>query len=83
MKAESTINIHSGTLLNPKSYHMPYCIELQGSTINILEKSRTIRMINKTDYHAHTNPLFLNSHVMKLNDLFYYKISNQVQSTKG
>lgn len=33
-----------------------------------------MRVINKADYHAHTDPLFLNSHVMKLHDLFYYKI---------
>ncbi len=39
--------------------------------------------MNKTDYYAHTNPLFLNSHVMKFNDLFYYKIMQKLFKAKS
>lgn len=35
----------------------------------------------RTDYYAHTNPLSLNFHVIKFNDLFYCKIiKDNVQS---
>lgn len=77
-------------VLNSKALHLiyyslivpyiSYCVELWGSTfktaINSIIKlqKRAIRIINKADYYAHTEPLFLNSHVMKFYDLFYYKI---------
>lgn len=30
-----------------------------------------MRIINKADYYAHTDPLFLKSHVMKMKDLLF------------
>ena len=60
--------------------YISYCVELWRSTfkttINPIIKlqKRAIRIINNADYYAHTEILFSNSHVMKYNDLFYYKI---------
>uniref|UniRef100_A0A8C6NYB4 Reverse transcriptase domain-containing protein n=1 Tax=Nothobranchius furzeri TaxID=105023 RepID=A0A8C6NYB4_NOTFU len=60
--------------------YMAYCIEIWGSTfktyiheIKTIQK-KSIRVMNKSNYYAHTDPLFLKSQIMKLEDLYYYKI---------
>jgi len=37
-------------------------------------QKRAIRIMNTVGYYEHTHPLFHRSHVMKFNDLVYYKI---------
>lgn len=84
----------SRNVMNSKALHLiyyslivpyiSYCVELWGSifktAINSILKlqKRAICIINKADYYAHTEPLFLNSHVMKFYDLFYYKKKMQI-----
>ena len=64
--------------------YISYCVELWGSTFKttinpiVKQQKRAIHIINNADYYAHTDILFffffLDSHVRKFNDLFYYKI---------
>lgn len=59
--------------------YLTYCVEIWGSTFKttidkiVLQQKRAIRIINKAGYYDHTNPLFLNSHVLKFRDLVYYR----------
>ncbi len=67
---------------------MSYCVELRGSiflTTNsiIVLRNQAIHIINKTDYYAHTNPLFLYSRVVKFSDLLYHKIMQIMFKTKS
>lgn len=59
------------------NYHcIVICEELLGFRFNptVLQVKPRINIINKADNYDQTNPLFLNSHAMKFNDLVYYKI---------
>ena len=72
------LNILYQSLIVP---YMTYCVEIWGNTyktiikpIVILQK-RAIRIINKTDYYHPTNKLFMNSNLLKFNDLVEFKIA--------
>ena len=43
--------------------------------LNILQK-KAIRAITFSDYHAHTSPIFKELNVLKIEDLFKYKVSS-------
>ncbi len=64
------------TLILP---YLTYCVELWGSTFKtttdkiVSQQKRAIRIINNAGYYDHTNPLFLNSHVLKFRDVVYYR----------
>ena len=55
-----------------------YCIQSWGAAsptnLNklIVMQKKFIRIISKTDYYAHTSPLFKNLNLLKLNDIFKY-----------
>ena len=71
--------------------YLTYCVEVWGNTyktilqpIFILQK-KAIRIINKTEYLAATNPLFIHNNTLKLEDIvkfntatFMYKINNNL-----
>lgn len=72
------LNILYQSLIVP---YMTYCVEIWGNTnktivkpIVILQK-RAIRIINKTDYYHPTNKLFINSNLLKFNDLVEFNIA--------
>jgi hypothetical protein len=41
---------------------------------------KAIRTISKTNYNAHTEPLFKNLHILKLNDIFTLQLSKLMHS---
>lgn len=59
--------------------YISYCTEIWGNTYknNLNEiftlQKKALRIIHKTGYRDHTNPLFLHSKVMKFEDLVKYK----------
>ena len=60
--------------------HFNYCIPIWGNSPS-LEKlfklqKRAVRIINKTSYRAHTDPLFKADNILKLTDL--YKLSSSL-----
>ena len=84
----NSLRLLSCSLILP---YLTYCVEIWGNTyktvidpIFILQK-RAIRIINKTEYRAHTNPLFIENNLLKLEDLvdlntyiFVYKAKNNL-----
>jgi hypothetical protein len=73
-------NLHTlyHTMIQP---HLDYGLILWGGAnvtlmkeLTLLQK-KAIRIINKTDYYAHTNPLFKSSKVLKLTDQYEYDIA--------
>lgn len=69
------------TLILP---YMAYCAEIWGKTYKttiqpvIVLQKRTVRIINRADYNQHTHELFINSRILKFNDLVVYKIANLI-----
>jgi hypothetical protein len=58
--------------------YLHYCILVWGSTYQsnleriVLLQKRVIRIINKKEYDAHTSPLFKESVIFKLNDIYLF-----------
>ncbi len=58
--------------------YLHYCILVWGSTYQsylervVLLQKRVIRIINKKEYDAHTSPLFKESMILKLNDIYLF-----------
>ena len=62
--------------------HLSYALPVWGSAnqvlihnLNILQK-KAIRAITFSDYHAHTSPIFKKLGILKIEDLFKYKVSS-------
>ena len=59
--------------------HMIYCLEVWGnsSSMNKIVKlqKRAIRIIHKKSYRSHTEPLFKQSRILKITDLYKVKLS--------
>ena len=91
-KASKVLNTHSlrslyCTLILP---YLNYCAENWGNTYEtnlnriFLKQKRAIRIITKSSFYDHTNPLFNSLNILKLKDLielknaiFMYKVFNQ------
>ena len=61
--------------------YIQYCLPIFGATfdthiepLRILQK-RAIRIINNASYHAHTDPLFFKSNILKIDDLYLHSIA--------
>ena len=69
--------------------HMKYCITSWGGAANKLVvqifnlQKRVIRFICKADYRAHTNPLFKDLELLKLNDVYKLEIGKMVHKIKS
>ena len=69
--------------------YIQYCNIVWASTypnnlrrINILQK-RAIRVINKSKFDAHTDPLFKNCCILKVNDIFLLQLGNFMYSYRN
>ena len=60
--------------------YLYYCIVIWGGTFSVhleplkIIQKRAIRVVNKKPYLHHTNPLFFHSEIMKLDDVYKFKI---------
>ena len=59
--------ISHSSLGNAKQHNIKQTIKLQ---------KRAIRYINKSSYNSHTSPLFRNSKILKLKDLYEFHVIN-------
>ena len=61
--------------------YLIYCTPIWGGTYTtILEplrklQKRAVRVVNKKPYLEHTNPLFLSSNFLKINEIYKFKVS--------
>lgn len=85
---KNSLNLLYCSLVLP---YINYCVEVWGNThktninpIFLLQK-KAIRIVNQKDYREPTNPLFINLHILKLEDLVdlntltvMYKVNNNL-----
>jgi hypothetical protein len=60
--------------------YLQYCVTLWGSTypykLNrlLLLQKRVIRIVNKVEFDAHTDPLFKDNQIFKFKDIYFYNL---------
>ena len=68
--------------------HLQYCVSIWGGThrhltnLLLLAQKRIMRNINKTEYLAHSNPLFVENKLLKFQDIFKLSIVSNVYRMK-
>ena len=64
--------------------HILYCLPIFGATYNchleplVMAQKRSIRIISRADYLAHTDPLFFNNGILKVKDLYKHSIASYI-----